>query len=192
MNEATKILQRAEAGDVQATDELYPIVYQQLRRLAGRQLESEPPGQTLQVTALIHEAYVRLVGDGQMWNSKGHFVAAAAEAMRRILVDRARSKRRLKRGGNYDRMELDSAIAQSGPSAEEVVAVSDLLDKFAAKHPVEAEVVKLHYFAGFNISEAGRALGISSSTAHRHWTFARAWLREEISRSEDESMESEA
>lgn len=180
MSEVTRILQRLEAGERQAGEDLLPIVYQKLKSLASRQLEREPAGHTLQTTALVHEAYMRLVGDDQMWEGKPHFIGAAAEAMRRILVDRARAKKRIKRGGEYDRVELDdSALAMSAP-ADEVVSVNDILETLAEKHPVEAEVVKLHYFAGFNISEAGRALGISSSTAHRHWVFARAWLREEL------------
>ena len=180
MSDVTEILQRIETGDAQATDELMPIVYNQLRRLASRQLDGEAPGQTLQTTALVHEAYLRLVGSDQKWEGKGHFFAAAAEAMRRILVERARSKRRIKHGGQYKRVDLDAAIASTGPVPNEVILVDDLLEALAEKFPVEAQIVKLHYFAGFNISEAGRALGISSSTAHRHWVFARAWLLEEI------------
>ena len=192
MSEVTEILQRIESGDAHASDDLLPIVYQQLRRLASKQLEREMPGQTLQTTALVHEAYLRLVGGGQIWDGKGHFISAAAEAMRRILVDRARSKRRIKHGGELNRIELDAAVAASGPSADEVVLVNDLLDTFAEKYPVEADVVKLHYFAGFNVSEAGRALGISSSAAHRHWVFARAWFREEIGQEETkDSVESD-
>lgn len=178
MNDVSKILQRIESGDRQAAEELLPIVYDHLRSLASRRLAHEPPGQTLQTTELVHDAYLRLVGSEQSWQGTSHFFAAAAEAMRRILVERARKKKRIRHGGDRQRIELHDATDRKGPSVEEVLLVNDLLDRFAAEHPAEAELVKLHYFAGLNISEAGRVLGISSSTAHRHWTFARAWLRE--------------
>jgi RNA polymerase sigma factor (TIGR02999 family) len=180
MNDAKKLIQRIETGDTKAADELLPIVYGQLRLLARRQLALEASGQSLQSADLVHEAYLRLIGSQQEWYGRGHFLVAAAEAMRRILVERARKKRRIKHGGRFARVELNDAAARIGPAPDEVIMVSDLLDSLADEHPLEAQVVKLHYFAGLNISEAGRALGLSSSTAHRHWTFARAWLREAL------------
>jgi RNA polymerase sigma factor (TIGR02999 family) len=180
MSEVTGLLDRIDAGDPHAADELLPIVYDQLRRLAHQQLAQEPPGQSLQTADLVHEAYLRLVGSDQLWKGRGHFLAAAAEAMRRILVERARKKQRVKHGGLLKRVRLFDATARSSPAPEEVIMVSDLLDSLAAAHPDEAQIVKLHYFAGLNISEAGRVLGISSSSAHRHWTYARAWLYEAI------------
>jgi RNA polymerase sigma factor (TIGR02999 family) len=180
MTDLTQLLERIDSGEAGAADELVPIVYEQLRRLAHQQLANEDPGQSLQTADLVHEAYLRLVGADQEWEGRGHFFAAAAEAMRRILVERARRRRRIKRGGHYARVELNDAALSSGPSPEEVITVSDLLESLAREHPVEAQIVKLHYFAGLNISEAGRVLGVSSSTAHRHWTTARAWLQKTI------------
>jgi RNA polymerase sigma factor (TIGR02999 family) len=185
MSDVTRLLERIETGDVQAADELVPIVYEQLRRQAHKQLATEAPELSLQTTDLVHEAYLRLVGSDQEWEGRGHFFAAAAEAMRRILVERARKRRRIKHGGRLARVDLSDAALSAGPSPDEVIMVSDLLESLANEHPLEAQIVKLHYFAGLNISEAGRALGISSSTAHRHWTFARAWLHEAI-RAEEE------
>jgi RNA polymerase sigma factor (TIGR02999 family) len=180
MNDMTGLLERIESGDLCAADELLPIVYDQLRRLAHNQLAHEAPGQSLETSDLVHEAYLRLVGGDQMWQGRGHFLAAAAEAMRRILVERARMKQRIRHGGAFKRVDLTDAAARLSPAPEEVIMVSDLLDSLAAAHPDEAQIVKLHYFAGLNISEAGRALGLSSSTAHRHWTYARAWLFEAL------------
>ena len=176
MSDVSEILQRIENGDSLATDKLLPIVYAELKRLASRQLAQEAPGQTLQTTALVNEAYLRLVGNDQNWDSRGHFFSAAAEAMRRILVDRARSKRRLKRGGQYDRAALGDDLETKEAAPEEVVMVNDLLDSLAESHPQAADIVKLHYFAGFNINEAGRALGINGTAAHRSWVFAKSWL----------------
>jgi|COG998Drversion2_1049125.scaffolds.fasta_scaffold89251_2 RNA polymerase sigma factor (TIGR02999 family) len=176
MSDVPSILQRIGDGDSLATNELLPLVYAELKRMASRQLVNELPGQSLQTTALVHEAYLRLVGSDQNWESRGHFFAAAAEAMRRILVDRARSKQRLKRGGQYDREVLGDDHPSKGPNPEEVVLVSDLLDSLAETHPQAADIVKLHYFAGLNISEAGNALGINGTAAHRSWVFAKAWL----------------
>ncbi len=181
MSDVTRILERIEAGDERAANELLPIVYDQLRGLARRQLAQEAAGQSFQTTDLVHEAYLRLVGSDQDWKGRGYFFAAAAEAMRRILVERARKKRRIKHGGRFARVELSDATAQLGPSPDEVLMVSDLLDSLGEQLPVAARIVKLHYFAGLSVSEAGRAIGISSSSAHRHWTFARAWLRLAIS-----------
>jgi RNA polymerase sigma factor (TIGR02999 family) len=176
MNEVTFILERIRAGDGRATDELLPIVYNELRRLAGRKLAAELGHPTIQTTELVHEAYLRLVGPNQSWDCKGHFLAAAAEAMRRILVERARRRRRTRHGGQHRRVELHESAIEADGAPDELLVVSDLLDHLADKHPVEAQIVKLHYFAGFNIGEAAKALGIPVSSAHRHWTFARAWL----------------
>jgi RNA polymerase sigma factor (TIGR02999 family) len=176
MNEVTKIIERIRGGDAGATDDLLPIVYNELRRLAGRKLAAEPGHPTIQTTELVHEAYLRLVGSDQSWDCRGHFMAAAAEAMRRILVDRARRRRRVKHGGSSRRVELHESAVEAGDAPDELLVVNDLLDHLAAKHPIEAEIVKLHYFAGLNISEAAAALGIPVSSAHRQWNFARAWL----------------
>jgi RNA polymerase sigma factor (TIGR02999 family) len=178
MNNVEQLIERIESGDSRAADELAPIVYEQLRQLAHRELANETPGHSLQTADLVHEAYLRLVGTDQEWQNRGHFLAAAAEAMRRILVDHARKKRSIKRGGKLSRVELNDAAAQLSPAPDEIIMVSDLLDTLGREHPLEAQLVKLQYFAGLSISAAGRALGISSSTAHRHWTFARAWLHE--------------
>ena len=179
MTDVTDILQRIETGDVTATDELLPIVYDQLRRLASKQLAQEGKVHTLQTTELVHEAYLRLVGSDQAWANKAHFFAAAAEAMRRILVESARRKRRIKHGGEFQKIDMqEENVKSDGPSPEEVILVHDLLDSFAEKHPQKAQIVKLHYFGGFSVSEAAEILGIPSSTAHRYWQFARSWLHQ--------------
>jgi RNA polymerase sigma factor (TIGR02999 family) len=156
-----------------------PLVYDELRKLAATKLAHEKPGQTLQATALVHEAYVRLVGggaDAQSWDNRGHFFAAAAEAMRRILVERARRKGREKRGGHLRRIELAAAEIAIGPQNADILALDEALTQLAQAHPEKAELVKLRYFAGLTGDEAARALGISPATADRYWTFARAWL----------------
>lgn len=187
MNEITKIIERIRGGDAGATDDLLPIVYNELRRLAGRKLAAEPGHPTIQTTELVHEAYLRLVGSDQSWDCRAHFLAAAAEAMRRILVDRARRRRRIRHGGERHRIELHESAIEADAAPDELLVVNDLLDHLAKKHPLEAEIVKLHYFAGFNITEAARALDIPVSSAHRHWNFARAWL---FRRLQDRSAES--
>jgi RNA polymerase sigma factor (TIGR02999 family) len=177
MTDVTHILSAIEQGDPHAADQLLPLVYDELRRLAAARLAQEKPGQTLQATALVHEAYVRLVNTDkvQHWNSRGQFFAAAAEAMRRILVDNARRKRRPKHGGDRRRVDLDEAVAE-GHDREDLVALDEALARLAQEEPAKAELVKLRYFAGLPLSEAAACLGISLGTAKRHWLVARAWL----------------
>jgi len=183
MSDVTRILSAIDQGDPRAAEQLLPLVYGELRKLAAQKLAQEAPGQTLQATALVHEAYLRLV-DGEKvhdWNSRGHFFAAAAEAMRRILVDQARRKGRLKRGGGKERLDIDDVeIAFEGP-ADDVLALDEALARLAQKHPEKAELVKLRYFAGLTVDEAAKVLGVSTSTVDRHWTYARAWLFRELS-----------
>jgi RNA polymerase sigma factor (TIGR02999 family) len=183
MSDVTRLLDAAAAGDRQAAADLLPLVYQELRALAAARLASEAPGQTLQPTALVHEAYLRLVaGDpSRPWNSRGHFFAAAAEAMRRILVDSARRKRSLKRGGGHDHQGLDGLQVAAPQPAEDLLALDEALDRLAALDPVKASLVKLRYFAGLTIEEAAAALEISPATAKRYWTYARTWLFQAIS-----------
>jgi RNA polymerase sigma factor (TIGR02999 family) len=188
MSEITRILSAIEQGDPQAAEQLLPLVYDELRKLAAHKITNEPPGQTLQATALVHDAYLRLVDNDkvQRWNSRGHFFAAAAEAMRRILVEQARRKGRLKRAGKKERVDLaDVEIAFEGP-ADDIIALDEALGRLAQEHPEKAELVKLRYFAGLTVNEAARALGISTSTVDRYWTYARAWLFRELS-SQDET-----
>jgi RNA polymerase sigma factor (TIGR02999 family) len=182
MTEVTRILAALEEGDPQAAGQLLPLVYDELRRLAAQNLARERPGQTLTPTALVHEAYLRLIGQGDepRWESRGHFYVAAAEAMRRILVENARQKRSLKRGGDRVRQPLDEAeLAAPGPR-EDLLALDEALDRLAAKDPTKAELVKLRYFAGLTGEQAARALGISRATADRYWAYARAWLHREM------------
>jgi RNA polymerase sigma factor (TIGR02999 family) len=180
---ATLLLARARAGDDRAVEQLLPLVYDELRRLAGGYLRRERPGQTLQATALVHEAYLRLVDpDGAArWNSRGHFFAAAAEAMRRILVENARRKRRLKRGGDRRRIDLDQLRPVADSAPDDLLALDEALTRLAARDPRRAELVQLRFFAGLTMPEAARALGLSLATAERHWTFARTWLYAELS-----------
>jgi len=185
------ILAAVERGDARAASDLLPLVYQELRRLAAQRLAREQPGQTLQATALVHEAYLRLVGTGGgasalRWDGRAHFFAAAAEAMRRILIDNARRKKRVKHGGDRDRQDLDAlepadlAEISTGVAGDDLLALDEALERFAKIDPAKAELVKLRYFAGLTLEEAGRMLGISPATADRHWAFARAWLYKEI------------
>ena len=182
MSEVNRILSAIEQGDPRAAEELLPLVYDELRKLAARKLAQEKPGQTLQATALVHEAYVRLVDVDKMpnWNSRRHFFAAAAEAMRRILVDRARRKRSRKRGGGLVRHDLADIRLAAPELGEELLALDEALTRLAAKDPVKAELVKLRHFAGLTIEEAAQVLGISMTTANRYWSYARAWLHQEI------------
>ncbi|MBE0544938.1 MAG: sigma-70 family RNA polymerase sigma factor [Verrucomicrobia bacterium] len=182
MSAVTQILQAIEHGDAKATDELLPLVYQELRRLAAYKMASEASGQTLQPTALVHEAYLRLVGpsQAQQWDGRGHFFAAAAEAMRRILVDRARAKQALKRGGNLERVELDAVELPSPMPDDELLALDEALNRLATVDTRAAEMVKLCFFVGLTQEEAARELGVSLATAERVWGFARAWLLREV------------
>jgi RNA polymerase sigma factor (TIGR02999 family) len=183
MSDVTRILSAIEGGDPRAADELIPLVYEELRLLAAQKLARESPGQTLQATALVHEAYMRLVGsESQNWDSRGHFFAAAAEAMRRILVDNARRKKSLKHGGDQKRVDLGEAILadHSNVSSDYLITLDKALTKFAEEDSQKADLVKLRYFAGLTIEQTAKALGISEATAKRHWTYARAWLVREI------------
>jgi RNA polymerase sigma factor (TIGR02999 family) len=181
MNEVTQVLNAIEQGDPHAASQLLPLVYDELRRLARQKLTAEAPGQTLQATALVHEAYLRLVGEGQRrWDSRGHFFAAAAEAMRRILVETVRRKRSLKRGGGRAREEFAEVQLAAPEPMEDLLALDEALDKLAAKDPLKAELVKLRYFAGLTIEEAAAALGISAATAKRYWSYSRTWLYQEV------------
>jgi len=178
MSDVTRLLDAIGRGDPRADDQLLPLVYQELRALAARKLTREKPGHTLQATALVHEAYLRLA-DGsadQNWNSRGHFFAAAAEAMRRILVENARYKKRIKRGGNRPRVDLDEACLVSDAASDDVLALNEALEKLAIESPPRADLVKLRYFAGLTIEEAAAAMDISLATAKRYWTYSRAWL----------------
>jgi RNA polymerase sigma factor (TIGR02999 family) len=178
MADVTQILEAIEQGDPHAANQLLPLVYAELRQLAAQKLAREKPGQTLEATALVHEAYLRLVGakPAQAWNGRGHFFAAAAEAMRRILINRARDKGRQKRGGSFQRVDLDRLLVADQASEEELVAIDDALQELAQRNAPCAELVKLRFFAGLTLDEAAAALGIARRTANRYWAFARAWL----------------
>lgn len=202
MTDVTRVLQAIERGDPRAGAELLPLVYDELRKLAAARLAQERPGQTLQATALVHEAYLRLVGQsvvGQpanagtdpaahrptdpltpVFNSRGHFFGAAAEAMRRILIEQARRKARVKHGGERVRIALDAAVSLADPPDDELLALDEALSRLAAESPQKAGVVKLRFFAGLTMPEVAEALGISLATAERHWTFARTWLYAEL------------
>ena len=182
MSDVTRILSQIEQGDPQAAEQLLPLVYDELRKLAAVKLTQEKPGQTLQATALVHEAWLRLFGDSDTrnWDSRGHFFAAAAEAMRRILVDNARRKRAGKRGGQLARQELEDVDIAAPTPSEDLVALDEALAKLKAQDPVKARLVKLRYFAGLTEEDAARVLGVSRATVQRHWRFAKAWLLDEL------------
>jgi RNA polymerase sigma factor (TIGR02999 family) len=185
-DEVTSILSEVEHGDPRASERLLPLVYEELRKLAAQKLAQEKPGQTLQATALVHEAYIRLVDTEkiQHWNSRGHFFAAAAEAMRRIVLDRARNKRRLKRGGGGHPLEIDlGKIPDQAPDVD-LLALNEALEQLERDDPVCASLVKLRYFAGLGQGEASEVLGLPRRTADRHWAFARAWLYDRVRRGE--------
>jgi RNA polymerase sigma factor (TIGR02999 family) len=182
MSEVTRILSAIEQGDPSAAGELLPLVYEELRKLAAAKLGQEKPGQTLQATALVHEAYLRLVGgeQPQRWNSRGHFFGAAAEAMRRILINRARDKGRLKRGGGHSRVALDDLSDPVSASADDLLDLDEALERLAVAYPQAAHLVKLRFFAGLTLPDAAEALGMPARTADRQWAFARAWLAQAL------------
>ncbi len=181
MNEITRIISAIEQGDPRAAEQLLPLVYSELRRLAAQRLKREAPGQTLQPTALVHEAYLRLVsGEGPGWNGRGHFFAAAAAAMRRILIERARRVRTLRRGGERNRLDLDQAELAAPERSEDLLALDEALDQLTINDARKAELIKLRYFAGLTMEQAAEILGISVATAHRDWNYARAWLHRAI------------
>jgi RNA polymerase sigma factor (TIGR02999 family) len=187
MNEVTRILSAIEQGDPQAAEQLLPLVYDTLRRLAAEKLAQEKPGQTLQATALVHEAYIRLVEveKAQHWRCRGHFFAAAAEAMRRILVSNARQKMSQKRGGDCHRVDIDMDGIAAEDHRDKFLTLDDAIAKLASVDPQKAELVKLRYYAGLNAHEAAVALDLSEATIGRYWTYARAWLQREMARGED-------
>jgi RNA polymerase sigma factor (TIGR02999 family) len=182
MNEITQVLERIHNGEPSAAEALLPLVYDELRKLAAVKMAQEKPGQTLQPTALVHEAYLRLV-DGeqkQHWDGRGHFFAAAAEAMRRILVERARQKKTVKHGGGRHRIDADTMALAAPEVEEDLIAIDQALDRLAALDPRKAELVKLRYFAGLTIEDCAEALGISCATAKRYWAYSRVWLFEQV------------
>ena len=181
MSDVTRIIEAIQEGDPKAADELLPLVYEELRRLAASRMANEAAGNTLQPTALVHEAWLRLVGDhNPKFAGRAHFFAAAAEAMRRILIDRARRKHALRHGGGQARVDIEQIDLASQDSDDQLLAVNDALDKLAAQDPIEAEVVKLRYFAGLTVEEAADLLDISPRTARNYWAHARTWLYHEI------------
>ncbi|MFO0842676.1 MAG: ECF-type sigma factor [Gemmataceae bacterium] len=182
MSEVTRILSAVERGDPHAAERLLPLVYDELRKLAAQRLAREAPGQTLDATALVHEAYLRLVDveQAQHWNSRGHFFAAAAEAIRRILIDRAREKGRLKRGGDRQRLDVDALALATAVTPDQLLAIDEALARLERDDATAAGIVKMRYFAGMTVEEAGAALGVSTTTAYRHWAYARARLHSEL------------
>jgi RNA polymerase sigma factor (TIGR02999 family) len=186
MTDDTHLLAPTESGGARAAEHILPLVYDELRKLAAQRLAREQTGQTLQATALVHEAYVRLLGCGdaaggvRRWDSPGHFFAAAAEAMRRILVDRAREKRAAKRGGGRRKLDIDAVDVATRATPEQLLAIDDALSQLALEDPAAAQLVELRYFGGLSVEAAGEALGVSTATAYRHWKYARAWLHNEL------------
>jgi RNA polymerase sigma factor (TIGR02999 family) len=182
MPDITRILTQIDFGDPQAAEQLLPLLYDELRLLAAARLAQEEPGNTLQATALVHEAYLRLVGTGepQSWDNRGHFFAAAAEAMRRILVERARRKKRIKHGAGRQRVDSESLASLAWEPPEDLVALDEALNKLAAEDPAKAELVKLRFFAGLTMPEIAQVMGISLATVERHWTYVRTWLYAEM------------
>ena len=179
MNDVTRILSAIEQGDRQAADQLLPLVYDELRKLAAARMAGEKPGHTLSATALVHEAYLRLVGD-QHFDDRGHFFAAAAEAMRRILVNHARDRKRLKRSGGRRRLELLDQVGSLAEDSDLVLSLDELLTRLGEEDAAAAQVAQLHLFGGLSVEEAGAALGLSRAVAYRNWKYARAWLREAL------------
>ena len=183
MSDVTRILEAAQQGDPKAAEELLPLVYNELRKLAAHKMANEVSGQTLQPTALVHEAWLRLIGPEQVkWNSRAHFFGAAAEAMRRILIENARRKQAQRHGGHQARVNIHELELAAPGKDEEVLAVNEALEKFASRNPQKAEFVKLRYFVGLSVEQAAETLGISEATAHRWWNYSRAWLFQEIER----------
>ncbi len=184
MSEVTRILSAIDQGDPHAAEQLLPLVYDELRKLAAQKMVREAPGQTFQATALVHEAFLRLVDveAGQHWNSRGHFFAAAAEAMRRILIEQARRKRRPKHGGDRRRIDLDDALSVAEAPADDLLALDEILSRLDATDPLAAQVVKLRFFTGLSMPEVAEALKLSLRSAERNWTYARTWLHRELSR----------
>lgn len=181
MTEVTRILHAIDQGDPEAASELLPLVYEELRRLAAQKLSHEKPGQTLQATALVHEAYIRLVGsEDQKWDSRGHFFAAAAEAMRRILVENARRKQQAKHGGEHQRLDLRDADLSLDPPSDDLLVLNEALEILVDEDPQAAELVKLRYFAGLTLHQAADVLGLPRRTADRQWAYARTWLHREL------------
>jgi RNA polymerase sigma factor (TIGR02999 family) len=181
MSDVTQILDALARGDPTVADELLPLLYDQLRKLAAQKMANEAPGQTLQPTALVHEAWLRLAGSGQEhWHSRGHFFGAAAEAMRRILVERARKKARVRHGGQLERVDLDHVSVAAQDNDDTILAIHEALEKLAGQSPQKAEVVKLRYFAGLEHAEIAGILGVSEPTVRRHWAYARSWLYAEL------------
>jgi RNA polymerase sigma factor (TIGR02999 family) len=191
MHDVTRILSAIEQGDPRAAERLLPLVYDELRNLAAQRLAQEKPGQTLEATALVHEAYLRLVqiGDAPSWNGRGHFFAAAAEAMRRILIDQARAKQSQRRGGGRQRHDVERVEIAAPEPAVDVLALDDVLARFEQVDPPKARLVKLRYYAGLTIPQAAEALGIASSTADRWWAYARAWLHAELAQAGFDEVE---
>src|SRR5580765_1486872 len=181
MSQLTRVLDEIQQGKEKAADELLPLVYEELRKLAAHKMAGEAPGQTLQPTALVHEAWLRLTGaESKNWDSRGHFFAAAAEAMRRILIERARAKSRLRRGSRAEHVPLEHVTIASDDPPETVLAINEALDRLTARDPFKAEVVKMRYFVGLSQDEIAHALGVSVPTIRRHWAIARAWLYAEM------------
>jgi RNA polymerase sigma factor (TIGR02999 family) len=185
MTDITRILNAIEQGDAKAADKLLPLVYEELRRLAAQKMSHEPPGQTLQATALVHEAYIRLTGSqDQNWRGRTHFFAAAAEAMRRILIDNARRKKSLKRGGGFNKIEIEDSVMTNNKSSkiDELIALDEALKKLEGIDKVKADLVKLRFFTGLTIEQSAAILGISHATAERYWDYTRSWLHLEITK----------
>src|SRR5438477_8877680 len=182
MSQVTRILSAIDQGEPHAAEQLLPLVYEELRKLAAQKMGQEAPGQTLQATGLVHEAYLRLVDvkKAPHWNSRGHFFAAAAEAMRRILIDRAREKLAVKRGGGRKRVPLEEVDPPAGTPSEDLLALDEALQQLSHLDPTAGQLVKLRYFAGLSVEQAAATLNLSTATAYRHWTFARAWLHRQV------------
>ena len=182
MNDLTSILERVEQGDAQAANKLLPLVYEELRRLATHKMSQQPPGQTLQPTALVHEAWLKLADSGKhQWESRKHFFAAAAEAMRQILIDRARKRQRLRHGGGQERVDLDDVEVAAPGDPDTILALNEALEELGQADPTKAQVVKLKFFVGLSERETAEVLGVSERTVERHWAYAQAWLFERIS-----------